>query len=454
MATQGPTEPTPIGTKAPRRIYHGWIVLAASCTVMGFSSGVTNYGATAFFNPVSEALGLSALMTSVAISMARAENTVLAPLIGYFIDKYGPRGPIFAGMTMMGLGLIMFGLFANNLLMFIVTWTFMVSLGANIGGFAPNWATINNWFVRKKGRAMGFGMASQAMGGVVLSPLLAFIIAHWGWETGAIVTGIAIFLLVLPIAQMIKTRPQDMGLLPDGDQPEPITIQPSAVEDESSQKASQRRIVLPSFNFSIGQARRTKSFWILMAALGLRQMGQAGMQLHMSPMLQARYGFGAIEAGALISVLAFMGVVGAIVAGTTGDHFPRRWVMGIIVACEAFSLLLLVLGNSWLVYPFLVIFGFGQGSHALNRAILGEYFGNSHYARLWGLLSMATTPLAAAGPIYAGWISDSSGYGKVLFTFMFLYGFSSILYWNCRRPSLPATPSQDDAALPGQPNAG
>ena len=454
MAIQESSESSPIEGKKRQPLFHGWWVLAANSFVMGFSSGVTNYGATVFFNPVSSALGLSRTVTSIAIAMARAENTVLAPLIGYFIDRFGPRGPIFVGMSMMGLGLIMFGLFANNLLLFIITWTFMVSLGANIGGFAPNWATINNWFVRKKGRAMGIGMASQAMGGVILAPLLAFIISRWGWETGAIVTGIAIFLLVLPVARIIRTRPQEMGLLPDGDQPEQILTQATLVGEDASQNASQPKAVTPSGNFSIGQARRTTAFWVLMAALGLRQMGQAGIVLHLSPMLQERYSFGEVQAGTFVGVMAFMGVIGAIAAGLLSDRFSRRKVMGTIVAIEATSLFLLVLGNTGLVYVFIVMYGVGQGAHALNRAILGEYFGNSHYARLWGLLSMATTPLAAAGPIYAGWLSESSGYGKVLFTFMFLYGISSILYWNCRRPSLPVTPYQDDAAISEQPNAG
>ena len=193
-----------------RPIFRGWWVLFANSLVMGFSSGVTNYGATIFFNPVSTTLGLSSTVTSAVIAIGRAENTIFAPIIGYFIDRFGPRGPIFVGMTVMGLGLIAFGLFAHNLMLFVVTWTFMVSLGANIGGFAPNWATINNWFIRKKGRAMGIGMASQAMGGVVLAPLLAFIIANFGWRPGAVLVGIAVFIFVLPVVRIIQTRPQDM----------------------------------------------------------------------------------------------------------------------------------------------------------------------------------------------------------------------------------------------------
>lgn len=450
MAIHESPDSTPIeGSKRPR-IFHGWYVLAASCFVMGFSSGVNNYGATVFFNPVSEALGLSAFLTSVVVSLARTENFILAPLIGYFIDKFGPRGPVLVGMTLMGIGLILFGLVVNNLFMFIVTWTFMVSLGANIGGFAPNWTAINNWFVRKKGRAMGIGMASQSMGGVVLAPVLAFIISRWGWETGAVVTGIAVFLLVIPISRFILTRPQEMGLLPDGDSPETASS-PAPSENQGSTAVAG---IAQTIDFSIGQARKTSAFWVLMGALGLRQMGQAGMQLHMSPMLQDRYDFGAVEAGFLIGLLAVTGAIGGITIGIIGDHFPRRWVMGIVVGLEAFSLLLVVLGTFWFVYVFLLLFGFGQGVHALNRAMLGEYFGNSHYARLWGILSSATTPMAAAGPIYAGWMADASGYGGVVFTFMFLYALSAILYWNCRRPTMPDASSPEEPVLPQQPNAG
>ena len=428
--------PRPFAEETSRRrgIFYGWFVLAANCLVMGFSSGVTNYGATVFFNPVSQALGISRTMTSIAIALARAENTVLAPIIGYFIDRFGPRPPIIVGMVFMGLGLILFGLIATNLLLFIVTWTFMVSLGANIGGFAPNWTAINNWFNRKKGRAMGIGMASQATGGVILAPLLAFIIARWGWETGAVVTGMAVFLLVLPVTKIIRTRPQDMGLLPDGDPPAPSS---TAVMPQSESRPRPLS-PMPGRNFTIGQAFREPAFWFFMAALALRQMSQAGMVLHLSPMLQDRYGFTGVEAGFLVGLLAAMGVAGALVGGYVSDLFQRRKIMGIIVGLESLSLFLLLLNEVPLVYLFILLFGFGQGAHALNRAILGEYFGNSHYARLWGMLSMGTTPFAAAGPIFAGWVSEPAGYGGVIFTFMLMYGLSGLLYYSCRRPPTPA----------------
>ena len=420
----------------------------ANSVVMGFSSGITTYGATVFFNPVSSALKISRTVASIAIAMTRAENTVLALLIGYLIDRFGPRGPIIFGMTLMGSGLVLFGLFTNSLLLFVITWTLMVALGASIGGFAPNWATINNWFVRKKGRAMGIGMASQAMGGVIMAPVLAFIIFQWDWRTAAVVAGIAVVVFVLPMTRIIRTRPDDMGLQPDGypeeDAPEP-SPDPSGIVT-SRMVASNR--VTSTVNFSIDQAVKTPALWTLMAAYGLRQMGQGGIMLHLSPLLQDLYDFSPVQAGGLVGVMAFMGVIGAIVAGQISDHYPKRRVMATIVGIEGAALSMLLLGNTGLVYLFIVAYGFGQGAHALNRAILGEYFGQSHYARLWGIIGTATTPLAVAGPIYAGWLSESQGYGGVIVTFLFLYVASSVLYLNCRRPSLPQPQKVTDRKTP------
>ena len=420
----------------------------ANAVIMGYSSGITTYGATVFFNPVSSALNISRTVTSIAIAMTRAESTVLALLIGYLVDRFGPRGPIIFGMTLMGSGLILFGLYANSLLLFVLTWTFMVAMGTAIGGFAPNWATINNWFVRKKGRAMGIGMASQSMGGVILAPILAFIIFQWGWQTAAVVAGIGVVVLVLPMITIIRTRPSDVGLQPDGDPEEDALappLNPFGIEAPGPVASSR---MTATVNFSIRQATKTPALWTLMGAYGLRQMGQGGIMLHLSPLLQDLFDFSPLQAGGLVGAMAFMGVIGAIVAGLIGDHYPKRRVMATIVGIEAVALSMLLLGSTGLVYLFIVAYGFGQGAHALNRAILGEYFGNSHYARLWGMIGMASTPLAVAGPIYAGWLSESQGYGGVIFTFLFLYAASSVLYLNCRRPSLPQTQKMADRKTP------
>jgi sugar phosphate permease len=303
----------------------------------------------------------------------------------------------------------------------------MVSFGTNIGGFAPNWAMINNWFNRKKGRAMGFGMAAQAAGGVLLAPLVAILISSVGWRFAAIFAGIALLVVVLPFATIIRTRPSDMGLLPDGDK---LTANPSNSDLEQSRSSE-------ITHFTVRQVTQTPAFWTLNLAMGLRQFAQSGMIFHFSPLLQDR-GFTVIMSGSTVGLLAFMGIGGAIVGGWISDRYERRRVMALIVFGESLALTLLLIATStWQVYVFVLIYGFGGGAHALNRAILGEYFGQEHYAKIWGVLSMVTTPLAAAGPIFTGGVFDYFGnYDIAIATFVAVYAVSSGAYFICRKPEL------------------
>ena len=418
--------------RRPDKVFFGWWVLAAGSGIMGVASGVTGYGATVFFLPVSAALGLSRTATSLATSVARMENTFFAYFIGYAIDRFGPRRPIIFGMTLMGVGLVMFGLFARSLLTFIVTWSFMVALGGSIGGFPPIWAALNNWFVRRKGRAMGIGMAAQSLGGLIIAPTLALLIARWQWHMAAVIMGIAVLALTLPLAVVIRTRPSDMGLRPDGDapaQPKPAVATPLTT----------MLVSCTVTNFTLKEAVKTPAFWFLNTGFGLRQMVSSGVTLHLSPLLQAD-GFSSVRAAGMIGLLAFIGIIGALLIGLMSDRFERSRVAAGVIAIEALSLLFLSLsGGGWMVYLFLGGYGFAIGVHTMNRVILGDYFGQSHYARLWGILGVTTTPLAIIGPLFAGWMFDrTQSYHTVIMVFALMESISAVAYYNCRRPRMPA----------------
>ena len=439
MALSGP----PANAQKPaalQKVFYGWWLLAAGGGIMGVASGVTGYAATVFFLPVSAALGLSHTATSLATSVARMENTFFAFFIGYAIDRFGPRRPIVFGMTLMGIGLVLFGLFARSLLSFIVTWSFMVALGGSIGGFPPVWAALNNWFVRRKGRAMGIGMACQSLGGLIIAPTLAVLIASYNWHTAAVLTGIAVLVTTIPLAFVIRTRPSDMGLLPDGDAPHPAVgeaatraVSAERVPDESTNRAGE---VYPQVrNFTLKQAVRTPAFWFLNTGFGLRQMVSSGVTLHLSPLLQED-GFSSVRAAGMIGLLAIIGIIGALVIGHLSDHYERRRVAAGVVAIESLSLFVLYFASGgWMVYVFLAGYGFAIGVHAMNRVILGDYFGQSHYARLWGVLGVTTTPLAIIGPLFAGWMFDhTNSYHTVILVFAIVEVMAALAYYNTRRP--------------------
>jgi sugar phosphate permease len=403
---------------------------------MGFSAGIMQYSATLFFKPVAETLAVSRTVLSIAVALGRIGGAIEAPIVGYFIDRLGPKWPMRFGLALAGLGLILFGLFANSLILFFLTWTGMVTLGfGSIGGFAPAWAAINNWFVRKKGRAMGIGMSSHGIGGALLAPAIASLILLFGWRVAAMFAGLAVIFLVLPVTSLIRTRPEDMGLSPDGDIPTYTShIQNVVGDSNASTQAIPSNLRNTVVDFTVRQAVRTPTLWILILAMGIRQFGQAGMLLHLGPLLQDR-GFSIIQTGGAIGFMALMAVPGALACGWVSDHFQRRYVMTAIVIAEAAALAVLFLANTTgQIYIFILIYGFGQGAHVLNRAILGEYFGQRSYGKIWGVIAMSTT-LLSWGQVYAGWIYDTThSYNIAIMTFIVLYIAAAILYLNCRRP--------------------
>jgi cyanate permease len=194
----------------------------------------------------------------------------------------------------------------------------------------------------------------------------------------------------------------------------------------------------PIANFSVTEAVRTPTLWILGMSFGLRQMVAGGVTLHLSPILQEQ-GLSSIRAGAMVGILAFMGVIGALVIGYLADRVERRLVAAAVVGIESLSLFVLFFGGvGWTLYIFLIGYGFAIGVHTLNRVLLGDYFGQSHYARLWGLVNVCTTPLAFSGPVLAGWMFDTTQtYRDVVFVSALLLSVAAIGYFNCRRPIMP-----------------
>jgi sugar phosphate permease len=336
-------------------------------------------------------------------------------------------------MTLAGLGLICFGLFTNSLLLFIFTWTMMVSVGTNIGAFAPSWAALNNWFIRKKGQAMGLGMASQALGGFLIAPLAAFLIVAFSgnWRMAAVALGVMLLALVVPVTRFVRNHPEEMGLAPDGRKPGE-----AAADRKEGAKLQGRQWEV--VHFSVKQAMRTPALWFLIASMSMWQFGSQSIVLHLGVMV-GDAGYSLSVAGLVVGLLAFMGILGALGSGWLSDRIERRKVMGAIVFTQALSLIVLLLSTQlWQIILFAAVFGIGQGAHAINRSMLGEYFGQTHYARLWGIISMCTTPFAAVGPVFAGVAYDRTGsYDLFIITLIGVYVLAALAYYSTRRPTAP-----------------
>ena len=184
-----------------------------------FGNGSISQGFPRFFVPIRTELGLTSAQMSLVFSLARAEGSAGGPLVGWAVDRYGARPMILAGGLMAGIGTILLSR-ADSYWELIVLFSGIISLGKSAGFGQTLMAAVNQWFIRRRSVAMSTLMTAFAGGGAFVVLLLNFGIQQIGWRDTLLWTGVFIVAMTLPAAFFIRSRPEDMGLLPDGDVPE------------------------------------------------------------------------------------------------------------------------------------------------------------------------------------------------------------------------------------------
>ena len=174
----------PISRWISTRVFYGWWLLFLCSLVVAAGSGILYHGFTVFFLPLKRDLAVSSAAISLLYGAARLEGGAEGPLVGYLIDRFGPRIMILVGTALAGVGLILLSA-VDSFWSFFFVYIFIVSLGFNAGSFHPVYAVVNNWFIRSRGVGFAVTGAASSVGGMVMAPLLSYLILSYGWRTGA-----------------------------------------------------------------------------------------------------------------------------------------------------------------------------------------------------------------------------------------------------------------------------
>ncbi|MBA7615447.1 hypothetical protein ES703_22728 [subsurface metagenome] len=198
------------------RIFPGWWIVLTSGILALWGDGFSFYGFSAFFKPIASELGFSRAVTSVAASVRRLEGGLESPLVGWLTDRFGPKWLVLSGVFIMGLALTLM-YFVNSLWAYLVVWGVILGTGNNIALSLPLDTTIANWFVKKRGLALGTKILINGFAGAVV-PLVAWLITTQGWRMAAVIGGVVMWLVGLPLVWFFvkQHRPEYYGLLPDG----------------------------------------------------------------------------------------------------------------------------------------------------------------------------------------------------------------------------------------------
>ena len=413
-----------------KRVFYGWWIAIAGAIQDAIKGGTFNEGFLFYFLPITRDFGIARAATSLPFSMAKLEGAFEGPLVGYLIDRFGPRVMVMAGGFIAGLGFILLS-FTHNYLFFLIVFVGVLSLGFKAGFNHAMMAAINQWFIRRKGLAMSVVSTGSAVGGLVITPLVAVTVFTQGWRTAAFISGLAIWLIVIPLALLVKRSPEDVGLLPDG------RTRPTDAGRSAASRVLETAI---DADFTTREAMRTPTFWVFTMAQSFRNTAHGGIIVHLVPIIVWK---GIDEQNAIYFVeFMLFSVLGLrLFMGWWGDLWSRQKVATIGVTLGALGLVLLSRGTGqwWQVAAFIFLLACAESINSNANAIVGDFFGRKSFATVRGWMGLVSSIIPIPAPVFTGWVFDQTqSYAFAIFPFAGAYLLSAMLFWLTPRPRPPS----------------
>ncbi len=401
--------------------------------MMFFASGIFFRGFSVFFVPLRDSLRLTNFQTSLVFSISRAEGGLEGPAAGYLIDKFGNRLLAVLGIIIAGIGYLLFAR-VDDFISFALVYLGMISLGASVSFQHAIFAGLNMWFIRNRALALSLLASSAALGGVVLIPILTLLIARAGWEWASFMSGLIFLGVVLPFTLVIRTSPESIGLLPDGDDPA------SGPRPAREQGAPSARIAADPRDFSISEALRTSTYWLLLLGMVLRQLAVMGILVNLQPILIWK-GASLETAGYLIALMLATNVVARVAIGWAADRWPKPPIMTLCAVVGSLACLLILMGSwdtsPWAIVLYLVFTGIGESVGIIGWAALGDYYGRRKFASLRGIITFSQSGVLVGSPMFVGWWADHTGgdYSFPLMLCLVFIGTAAVCFALMRKPA-------------------
>ncbi len=387
------------------RVFYGWWIVLTAGGVQWFSAllWMSSYGAYVVLLQAEFEWSKAAL--SGAFALTRIESGILGPLQGWLVDRFGPRPILSVGMALFGLGFVLFSQ-VQDIVSFYLSFV-LIALGASLGGYATLMVSLVNWFRRYRGTAVSWSQLGYSLGGLCV-PLLALALEAYGWRAVALASGVIIWVVGLPVVQLVRHRPEDYGQRPDG----------VATSAEAAAHAQD------GVEFTARQAMATATFWFISLGHALALLIVSSVMVHLIPHLTEGQGFSLIGASQVVLGLTLFQMVGQTAGGVIGDRFDKRLVCVWCMVAHTLGMLLITYTTSMLgVVVFCALHGLAWGIRGpLMVAMRADYFGTRAFGTIMGFSSLVVMFGMSGGPIVAGVLADI--YGDYQMGFTILAGFA------------------------------
>ncbi|UCC17546.1 MAG: MFS transporter [Dehalococcoidales bacterium] len=377
------------------RIFYGYVVVAACFLVMVVMHGAFNsFGV--FFTPLENEFNCTRAVLSGANSVAFIVMGVSAMLLGMLSDKFSPRLILTFSGILFGIGyMLMSQVHAIGQIYFFLS---LAGIGLSAADIIPL-ATVVRWFVRKRGTLSGIMKVGTGLGMMTVPFISSLLIETYGWSKSYLFLGIAVLVAVVPLSQLVRRNPREMGLLPDGDE-----------------KTADSSFSLTEEGLSLIEALKTKQLWMVCAFyMAIVYCGMTNLT-HIVPYAEG-LDIPKTTAASLVSTYGAVSMGGRLIMGFLGDRLghKRAIIICLIIAVVGMSWLQAA-DELWMLYLFAAVYGFSHGGFfSLISPLIAGLFGTRSQGSLLGIVIFSGTLGGSIGMTLSGYIFDITGSYTIAF---------------------------------------
>jgi MFS family permease len=412
--------------------FYGWVIVAVAFVCFAVSYA-TWHSFAIFYVAILDEFGWTRAATAAAFSAFTIVYGLSSPLSGWLVDRFGPRVVFPLSALLLGIGLLLTPRL-TSIWEFYLLFGVIAALGLSGLGTVPTYALLNNWFARKRGTASGIALAGIGVGTLLLVPVLQAVINAYGWRTAYMVLAASI-IVVIPVLSIVfyRYRPQDMGLLPDGEEGE------NSKHTQTSKPRFQAESLIVDAewvgrNWTLLSAMRTGRFWMLFSGR-LLELTVLQVFLTHQAVFFVDQGFDTLVAASVVAIVGIVGSVAKIVWGMLSDRIGREatYTLACVAGTVGVAIILTVNFQSplWVLYAYALIFGFFYGAVAVMLPVISaDIFHGKRFGSILGGLYIGGGSGSALGAFIGGYVFDMTG----AYTWAFILSFPimwmvSLLYW-------------------------
>ena len=403
--------------------YYGWLILIASFFSTFAATSVAQVVLGGIQIYILEDTGCSRANFSIIIALGTWISGFISPFVGRLADRYGPR-------QMMPLCLVIVGLCYFTIYGFPGFWTF--SLGYVIAralsspiliSIVPGTVAVN-FFKKRRGVALSIAMMSRPVAGAINVQLIAFITQLYGWRAAYNMLGWFSLILSVPLFVIMRRRPEDIDLLPDGESP---------LEDNT------QNVSTDEYSWAFSGAIKTPAFWILAAVGSFVTLASSSVQFTLVPYYVEVIGLYKFQSATIFSVGTLLALA-TVLWGIVSDKFsPRLVLVFILIVGAGLMVLLINVNNIYQVWLFAILWGIFSGAvqEMTIQAVLAQYFGRDVYGSLSGAIGPMQVTALGFGTTFGLFLHNLTGsYGVVYLTMAAIYLVCAMLTLAARQPQV------------------